>query len=660
MFTTKIFHSFTCLLRKLSKADFLRLSSSLSRIRRRLSPKACIPRFRHPGSLNEKSSKSAGEDGDFHHWSAELERISGSLTNCIADKEPVFLRIGEQLRDFSSRSRELSGGAASLTQLVSGPEMERAAGDLERSLAQLRELGEEEDGLTQRLRTALRELDGELRQLRADMEAFRPLTKQLRMLSLYIRIESAGLGSRGGGFVDLAGQVQGLAQSTESHIGDIDRRAGETLQTVRGAASRMGYGRENRVRDMLQGVEEACGEFTTMRERAREISDSLDERTKAVAADVEDVVSAVQFHDITRQQVEHVTQVLSEVAAMLVEETADREEMLGWLKDVCRLQERQLASTHTEFTQAISRIGQSLANIAERIRSLEQSIHSLSHGEEEEGSTVLERIRDRARALVEPMRQALSFWSEVRDGMAGAGEHVRGMEDFVDRVEAISEEIKLIALNASIHAAHTGENGRSMGVLAEAVRTLSSEAGDLTRQTAERLQRIVGHAENLRAEAERARELSRKEGAQIGDLEELVQGLQAKETETASMLSRLGRESADLAAGIEAAEAGPVLEREVGGELDSAKQALQEIERQSSELAGDVEADESFRSERLREILQRYTMESERLVHMAFAGMQAQADTATDSREDAAPGSSSEEAAETEESEDLGDNVELF
>ena len=589
-----------------------------------------------------------------------LEDTSQSLAECISSKEPAFLDIGNKLRDFSSRSRELSKGAESLTQTVSGDAMRQALRELEGSQQELRELWNEEEELGHGLRTALQNLTAEARSLQGDMGEFGPKIRQLHMLSLYTRIESARMGDQGSGFLNLAGQVEDLAQTTEEHIRDIGQRTDQTLENVQGASTRMKSTGSERTEGMLQGVEEACAEFGSVQERAREMSGRLDERTSAIASGVQEVVSSIQFHDITRQQVEHVTQVLSEVAAMLEEGSTGREEVLGWLVDVCSLQERQLDAARDEFTRAMTSIRENLGSIAERIRSLETDISSLASESGGEGNSALQRIRERVDGLMEPMRKALAVWNEVKSDMDTTASEVQGMESCVDQVEAISGEIKLIALNASIQAAHTGEQGRSMGVMAEAVRTLSSEVGDLTQRVEDRLKRIVQHSDSLRSEAERASELSRRQERLIGGLEEQVQSLQAKDEEVVSGLDWLHGESADLASAIEAADSGAHLEREVEAELTSAQEALSAVREASRERTPDAGADATSRSQRLQEILQRYTMESERMVHMAYAGMGQEQEESSEDGEQTGDVELFQDEGEGEGEDELGDNVELF
>lgn len=61
------------------------------------------------------------------------------------------------------------------------------------------------------------------------------------------------------------------------------------------------------------------------------------------------------------------------------------------------------------------------------------------------------------------------------------------MGNFVVDIEDVGAEIKLIALNASIKAARTGEQGRALGVLAMAIQRLSSEAREQTQAVSDAL-----------------------------------------------------------------------------------------------------------------------------------------------------------------------------
>ena len=59
-------------------------------------------------------------------------------------------------------------------------------------------------------------------------------------------------------------------------------------------------------------------------------------------------------------------------------------------------------------------------------------------------------------------------------------ETVGEIATFVGDIEKIGEEIKLIALNAQIKSAYTGDEGAALGVLAEAIQRLSIDAIDHT------------------------------------------------------------------------------------------------------------------------------------------------------------------------------------
>jgi hypothetical protein len=87
---------------------------------------------------------------------------------------------------------------------------------------------------------------------------------------------------------------------------------------------------------------------------------------------------------------------------------------------------------------------------------------------------------------------------------------------------------------------------------------------------------------------------------------------------------------------------------EVERELTKAMDGLQEIETEARQLV--PERVRQTRSERLNSILERYTMESERLVHMAFSGLHSEEPPAGDGAVEGAADASDED----------DENVELF
>jgi len=188
---------------------------------------------------------------------------------------------------------------------------------------------------------------------------------------------------------------------------------------------------------------------------------------------------------------------------------------------------------------------------------------------------------------------------------------------FVEDIEEVGSEIELIALNAAVKAARTGDEGRALGVLAQAIQKLSVEARDKTGDVSQALTEISRSSQDLERNAAGYLDTSRLEGLAARQ-EDLMHRLREVNTRFMSSLEGLRGESGRLSEELRHTAAGADLDRDICAELASARTdmgAISGAARRAVPLA-----DDSNRSQRLKELLSRYTMEVERLVHEAAFG----------------------------------------
>jgi len=116
--------------------------------------------------------------------------------------------------------------------------------------------------------------------------------------------------------------------------------------------------------------------------------------------------------------------------------------------------------------------------------------------------------------------QRLISFSELVARLAERSERI---SDVVQLIEGVAGQTKLLALNASIEAAHAGDVGKGFAVVAEEVRKLSDNVG------------------------EAAEEISRNLGAMLKDVEQTSQGIQAITQAFQGTTATLGRASEHFA-----------------------------------------------------------------------------------------------------------------
>jgi methyl-accepting chemotaxis protein len=297
--------------------------------------------------------------------------------------------------------------------------------------------------------------------------------------------------------------------------------------------------------------------------------------------------------------------------------TEKARELIGWLHDVSGLQKSQLDNAAKRFNEAVENLISSMAGIGENVQLIGTEMGEVL-SDEQEGGSVLDRIDEGASEIVGSMREFTSQGEEISELMGTVAETIKEMSEFVSDIEEVGSEIELISLNASVKAAHTGEEGKALGVLASSIQHLSTDAMDLTGKVTEVLREITAGSRRLE---ERAAEyvVSQDLEKLVSSQEETTSRLKALNADVVALFEEVSGESRELGTDIrelaEQTDIHHVVEedlREISGK------ALQLI-REAEQVVPDME--DAARSERLKELLGRYTMEAERLIHEAASSV---------------------------------------
>ncbi len=120
---------------------------------------------------------------------------------------------------------------------------------------------------------------------------------------------------------------------------------------------------------------------------------------------------------------------------------------------------------------------------------------------------VARRSGDEVAAAVARMNQIRRSVEEVGQRIARLGESGKRIGKIVEVIRQISDQTSLLALNASIEAAHAGEHGKGFAVVADEVSSLAKRAG----QSARDIEQLIATITEQTAEAVRTMEAALNE-----------------------------------------------------------------------------------------------------------------------------------------------------
>ncbi len=569
-----------------------------------------------------------------------LAQVIADLELLNQNTEQDFLRIGGKLAEFIEAVNLISSQLAALADLNSGEQAVRASQALTRSLEHATEMkgrSAENNGVLDRMRKEA----GRLKQV---LWGFHGTVTIFQTLGVLTRIETARLGRVGADFGSLADAVNVLASHVQAKVQSGLDTADVLLPSIESALQNISGIEEaqaNSLPGVISGVLASLSTFHSFcdsQEKMHAASICLAAQYSAILQAFKKVIVSIQFHDLTRQQVEHVIEVLRRLCS-----GSEREKGAA---TVLAIQSSQLADAGEKFAASVVSVERNLADIAELVLKMADESRTSSGHSEEEKNSFFSELEGGCTLLVERLAHCAATEAATRTTSSRLGEEIRGMRDSVEEILAMEIQMQRMALNAGIRAAHIGPSGDALGIL----------AGSMQQQAFESRERSIALSEALGSMGQAAAHLAGHPASDSGGEEGYLEGvrtavaeLHASSKRTSVQLAQISvlgsRLREDLSATCENFTVGAVFAEAVS----RARGRLLKIgERCPSVLP---HADGETSDPGLTDFSQHYTMQSEHDVHQSATKAAIVAATTVPVEQSASTPNNAEE---------VGENIEFF
>lgn len=167
--------------------------------------------------------------------------------------------------------------------------------------------------------------------------------------------------------------------------------------------------------------------------------------------------------------------------------TRDSDTLSGAVSDIAAAS-AAIAASLREIDRALGGLGSEMATTSGAVGAINDAIQRIDAGVVAT-SALSNEMAEAAEHGLEVVRQTAEAVESITAALAALGRSMGRLEDRSEEVsditkliQGIAVQLKLLALNASIQAAHAGEAGRGFAVVAREIKQLSDSTTDSTRE----------------------------------------------------------------------------------------------------------------------------------------------------------------------------------
>jgi len=554
--------------------------------------------------------------------------MADELTTFGGETESEFIKMGGWLGDFHVRATTVSRYAFKAADMMTSHESTAILNGLLRFLEKMEGQIREIEAETHNSSRLLERMDILLRTLHEPVREFRKIVKALLAIGFTTRIESGAALGHEGDFSTLALDIKRLAEVIGARSSRVLEDVSLLQQEIHDAISQMGNLQEvnsERLKKRITHAREIILSLIEKRGRVAGMTDFLSRKSTEVTDHIGEIVSSIQFHDITRQKVEHVKTTLENLHSESCKDNKgeDGKDTALLVAEVCRLQKAQLKSARDELESAVYKIVDSIHELSDNVSMVACETMKVSGAADRDNCTFFTEMEP----ALNDVKQVLSSASEVNrlsaDLIGSVVGRISDMSFIVGEIELIGEEMKVVASNAGIRAAHAGTRGATLGVISTAIQNLSGEALFQTITLAREFQGVAAQATSLNEalkEGHKNREENISSMGKIGEGQ--LESLKGINNDFLSLLNKMQGEADILAHDVHVAASSFTVHHKACRLIDDVIDGLDGLIVET----GDSSRHEELRENELfREMMSRYTMQSERQVHLTedFGGLSA-------------------------------------
>ena len=436
------------------------------------------------------------------------EELSRQINELIGTTEEHFISIGLKIQEISERASSITGKALTASRILAGDDLVSAVNGLGEMIDQLEDIFRRVDAVSDSNLESLGFIAFKVRSMEKELGGLGDTSRNLKMLALSTKIQSTQTGRGSSDFMQLGLDIGKMSETISSKAKDLLAETSALSGFVREVGSGLHEIRDRQkyqTSSVLEWSRNIIHSMSEMNSMSRKGSERIRNGINSISGSVSDVVTSVQYQDISKQALEKVLQGFEGMPAAGLKPTAEGESTPTSVDE--ETGEILRTGQYLVQSRALDRvgdlIGDALRTVITGMESIASSISSMTavtRAVDRDCSRFQGDLETAAGSVRSFLMDVVQSNREMSESMSSLGSTVEGMSVFTKDIEMISTEVELISLNARVMAAQAGAEGLGMGVIADAVKVTAGESDSQRGSVVTLLEKIASTSSRLKEE----------------------------------------------------------------------------------------------------------------------------------------------------------------